>query len=127
LLFALGRGRHVLVTALEDHVGGVAGAGTDDLDIGAAVLAAQALTGRDRPLKAISWLTFGLTAAMLAFYTVNPKARNYGGSTSGLRWLFWLIPFWLIVLPTGLIVRAPSGFDPRTLGDVLAVLEARPC
>jgi transposase len=32
-----------------------------------------------------------------------------------------------IVLPTGLIVRAPSGFDPRSLGDVLAVLEGRPC
>ena len=32
-----------------------------------------------------------------------------------------------IVLPTGLIVRAPSGFDPRTLGQVLAVLEGRPC
>jgi hypothetical protein len=32
-----------------------------------------------------------------------------------------------IVLPTGLIVRAPSGFDPRTLGDVLAVLEGRLC
>jgi hypothetical protein len=32
-----------------------------------------------------------------------------------------------IVLPTGLIVRAPFGFDPRTLGDVLAVLGGRPC
>jgi transposase len=32
-----------------------------------------------------------------------------------------------IVLPTGLVVRAPSGFDPRTLGEVLAVLEGRPC
>ena len=32
-----------------------------------------------------------------------------------------------IVLPTGMVVRAPSGFDPRTLGDVLAVLEGRPC
>jgi hypothetical protein len=58
--------------------------------------------GRDRPLKAVSWLTFLLTVAMLAFYTWNPKARNYGGSTTGLRWLFWLIPFWLVVLPTGL-------------------------
>jgi transposase len=32
-----------------------------------------------------------------------------------------------IVLPTGMVVRAPSGFDPHTLGDVLAVLEGRPC
>ena len=60
------------------------------------------ITGKDRPLKAISWVTLLLTVAMLAFYTWNPKARNYGGSTSGLRWLFWLIPSWLVVLPTGL-------------------------
>jgi hypothetical protein len=58
--------------------------------------------GKGRPLKAVSWLTLILTIAMFAFYTWNPKARNYGGSTSGLRWLFWLIPFWLVVLPTGL-------------------------
>ena len=66
-------------------------------------------------LTAISWLTLLLTAAMFAFYTWNPKARNYGGSTQGLRWLFWLIPFWLILLPSGVrgggrrgVVRALS-------------------
>lgn len=32
-----------------------------------------------------------------------------------------------IVLPAGPILRVPSGFDPRTLGQVLAVLEGRPC
>jgi len=32
-----------------------------------------------------------------------------------------------IVLPTGPIVRVSSGFDPHTLGHVLAVLEGRPC
>lgn len=32
-----------------------------------------------------------------------------------------------IVLPDGPIVRVPSGFDPLTLGHVLAVLEGRPC
>ena len=32
-----------------------------------------------------------------------------------------------VVLPTGPTVRVPSGFDPRTLGQVLAVLEGRPC
>jgi hypothetical protein len=32
-----------------------------------------------------------------------------------------------IILPTGPTVRVPPGFDPRTLGDVLAVLEGRPC
>jgi hypothetical protein len=30
-----------------------------------------------------------------------------------------------IVLPTGPTVRVPTGFNPRTLGHVLAVLEGR--
>ncbi len=60
------------------------------------------ITGRDRPLKAVSWVTLILTVGMLALYTETSKARNYGGSTSTLRWLIWLIPFWLVVLPTGL-------------------------
>jgi hypothetical protein len=51
--------------------------------------------------RALAWQTLFLTAAMLAFYTWNPKARNYGGSTQGLRWLFWLTPFWLALLPQG--------------------------
>ncbi len=52
-------------------------------------------------MPAVAWLTIVLTVILLAFYTWNPKARNYGGSTQGLRWLFWLIPFWLFVLPKG--------------------------
>jgi transposase len=32
-----------------------------------------------------------------------------------------------ILMPDGPIVRVPVGFDPRTLGDVLTVLEGRSC
>lgn len=32
-----------------------------------------------------------------------------------------------ILLPDGPVVRVPLGFDRRTLGDVLAVLEGRSC
>jgi hypothetical protein len=56
--------------------------------------------GREKP-RALAWITLILTASMLAFYTWNPTARNYGGSTQGLRWLFWVIPFWLALLPQG--------------------------
>jgi hypothetical protein len=59
------------------------------------------LFARGGRLRAMAGLTIFLTVAMLAFYTWNPKARNYGGSTQGLRWLFWLIPFWLVLLPPG--------------------------
>jgi hypothetical protein len=53
------------------------------------------------PMAAVAWMTTILTLVVLAFYTWTPKARNYGGSTQGLRWLFWLIPFWLMLLPKG--------------------------
>ena len=59
------------------------------------------LVDRKRGLAVPAILTLLLTVAMLAFYTWNPKARNYGGSTQGLRWLFWLFPFWLMMLPSG--------------------------
>jgi hypothetical protein len=52
-------------------------------------------------MAAVAWMTTILTMTVLAFYTWNPLARNYGGSTQGLRWLFWLIPFWLLALPKG--------------------------
>jgi len=35
------------------------------------------------------------------FLTLPANDRNYGGSTSGFRWVFWLAPLWLIgLLPT---------------------------
>jgi hypothetical protein len=41
-----------------------------------------------------------VTVVCLAFYLApgTPAARNYGGMTSGFRWLFWLAPLWLIVM-----------------------------
>lgn len=74
------------------------------------------LIARRGRLATTAWLTLLLTIALLAFYTWNPKARNYGGSTQGLRWLFWLIPFWLITLPAGV----ESG-QARRLGRGLAL------
>ncbi len=62
----------------------------------------RALRSPFKGLAATAGLTLVLSVAMVAFYDWNPKARNYGGSTQGLRWLFWLIPFWLITLPPGL-------------------------
>jgi hypothetical protein len=59
------------------------------------------LRGAEAPLSAVAWLTTVLTLLILAFYTWNPKARNYGGMTQGLRWTFWLIPLWLLLLLKG--------------------------
>ena len=52
-----------------------------------------------------------------AFLPVRVLAESTEPSTFGIE----------IVMHGGPIVRVPSGFDPRTLGEILAVLEGRPC
>jgi hypothetical protein len=43
-----------------------------------------------------------LTVVCVAFFLSRPQIdRNYGGMTSGLRWMFWFAPLWLVLmLPT---------------------------
>jgi hypothetical protein len=45
-------------------------------------------------------VTLLLTIVVVGFYIggVNPRNRNYGGWTSGLRWLIWLTPLWLMAM-----------------------------
>lgn len=76
---------------------------------------------RDRaaPLHGFALVSLFLTALLLVFYLFFAGQRNYGGATSGLRWLFWLIPFWLLFLPAGLHNAARSG---RFRGLALAFL-----
>jgi hypothetical protein len=73
------------------------------------------------PMVALAYLTTVLTIVLLAFYTWNPKARNYGGSTQGLRWLFWLIPLWLLMLPKGVEAGETRGRVRRLALAALAV------
>jgi hypothetical protein len=51
---------------------------------------------RKPPMEAIQRLGLFLSVGLLIFYTF--KTNNYGGVCQGARWLFWLIPFWLISL-----------------------------
>ena len=46
-----------------------------------------------------AWATAFLSLLVVGFY--GYKTNNYGGSTQGLRWLFWLIPLWILFLPDG--------------------------
>lgn len=67
------------------------------------------------------WLALAialLTLVVLAFYFSRPLIdRNYGGVTSGLRWLFWLIPLWILALVPAADVLANSRW-----GRVVAVM-----
>lgn len=44
-----------------------------------------------------------ISLVCLAFYLFPPRDedRNYGGMTSGFRWVFWLAPMWLLALTSG--------------------------
>jgi hypothetical protein len=44
-------------------------------------------------------LALGVTMVVLAWYlSLDERKRNYGGFTSGPRWLFWLTPLWLVAM-----------------------------
>jgi hypothetical protein len=68
------------------------------------------LRGRDQPMAAVAWMSAVLTVVIVAFYAWSPKARNYGGSAQGLRWVMWLIPFWLLLLPKGVEAGQTRGW-----------------
>eukprot|EP00913_Durusdinium_trenchii_P008895 g8361.t1 len=46
--------------------------------------------------RVFHWMGIVLTVVVLGFYLSRTENYNYGGNTAGLRWMFWLIPFWLI-------------------------------
>jgi len=60
------------------------------------------------PLRHLAFLTVALTVILFIFYLFFAGQRNYGGMCNGLRWLFWLIPLWLMSLPVGLQHRSSS-------------------
>jgi hypothetical protein len=55
---------------------------------------------RRRGLALAGLLALGVTVVVLAFYTLflDERKRNYGGWTSGPRWLIWLGPLWLVAM-----------------------------
>ena len=63
-----------------------------------------------------------LSLVCLAFYLSRPQGdRNYGGMTSGLRWMFWFAPMWLVaLLPAA--DRLSTSRPARVLGLVLLTL-----
>jgi hypothetical protein len=66
-------------------------------------------------LKTLSGLTLYLTLVVVGFYVI--KTNNYGGWTSGPRWLMWLTPFLLLSM-----IPAADWLASRRWGRVLAYL-----
>ena len=44
-------------------------------------------------------MTLVISITVFCFYLTRTQSYNYGGNTSGPRWLFWLIPLWVIAIP----------------------------
>ena len=87
---------------------------------GLAILILRAPT--DRRLAAGAVAAISLT--VIAFYlTRSPGDRNYGGVCSGFRWVFWLVPLWVIaaVPAADAISRSRAG---RTFAATLLGLSA---
>jgi hypothetical protein len=58
-------------------------------------------TSRTSPLRGWVWLSAVLSVIVVGFYLTRTQNYNYGGNTAGLRWIFWLIPLWLVAcIPT---------------------------
>ncbi|HOB75987.1 MAG TPA: hypothetical protein PKG54_15845 [Phycisphaerae bacterium] len=62
-----------------------------------------------RPRPVLALLVLVISAVVIGYYTF--KTNNYGGGVQGARWLFWLIPLWLLMLPAGIewIARRLAG------------------
>lgn len=67
--------------------------------------------GRDYRLRELALLTIILTVVCITFFIFRPQAdRNYAGTCSGFRWVFWLAPLWLLAaLPCADRLSASKG------------------
>lgn len=59
-----------------------------------------------------------LTVVVVGYFIARPlEDRNYGGMATGFRWVFWLIPLWLILL-----LPAADWLGQRRWGRALALV-----
>jgi hypothetical protein len=73
----------------------------------------------DRPRRELAALVAITSILCLVFYIgLRPQEdRNYGGMTSGFRWMFWCAPLWLVVM-----LPAADRLARSTAGMALAAL-----
>jgi len=62
-------------------------------------LAAWMFQRGDKRLFYAAIFILSLSLIVYVFYMHRPQGdRNYGGMTSGLRWMFWFIPMWIMAM-----------------------------
>ncbi len=60
-------------------------------------------------LEMFAAMTLVVSVTVFCFYLTRTQSYNYGGNTSGPRWLFWLIPLWVLAIPPAADRLARSG------------------
>ncbi|MEX0937985.1 MAG: hypothetical protein WDZ59_08985 [Pirellulales bacterium] len=57
------------------------------------------LLSGDIKRRDLALLIGSVSLVCLVFYLMRPQVdRNYGGMTSGFRWMYWFAPLWLVVM-----------------------------
>lgn len=86
------------------------------------------LFSTDRSRRELAALVAIISVLCLVFYLgMRPQEdRNYGGMTSGFRWMFWCAPLWLVVmLPAAdRLARSTAGMALAGLLLTMSVLSA---
>lgn len=76
---------------------------------------------RDGPPADMAWPILAVSIGAFAFFWLVADQRNYGGFCHGFRWLMWLEPFWLLLLPLALDRCAENPRMRRLATGCLAV------
>lgn len=74
-----------------------------------------------RDFRLVHLLGAALTVIVLAFYLTRTQNYNYGGVSVALRWMLWLVPFWLLAIPAAFNSWAPGRTSRSLIGSALAV------
>jgi hypothetical protein len=62
-------------------------------------------------LQQMALFVLTLSVVVFTFYMMRPQIdRNYGGMTSGFRWMFWFIPLWVPMMLPALDRMAENRF-----------------
>jgi hypothetical protein len=77
------------------------------------------LLSSDRSRRELAALVGAIAVVCLAFYIgfLPQHERNYGGMTSGFRWMFWCAPLWLVVM-----IPAADRLARSTIGQAIAAV-----
>ncbi len=86
------------------------------------------LFAADRARRELAALVAVVSVVCLVFYIgMRPQDdRNYGGMTSGFRWVFWFAPLWLVVMipAADRLARSTAGMALAAVLLTLSVLSA---